>query len=510
MQEKYIQSRLNGNSTNSCKWEVIFFYSCCTLSAVVIFIEAFESFSYDIWVDEAFSLRMIEHSWFEIVQLTAMDVHPPLYYFILKLGVGITHNISGIPIIVCAKLVSVMPILILWIMNVLYIRPRYGKCVAGMFSLCITAAPNLTAYSVDIRMYGWGLLFVTATWQVAFSLYADGLGRKSLRGRLAALVAGTLLAAYTHYFALVSIAFAWLMLLVKWIRERKYLLLKRLVFAGVITFIGYLPWLFVLIQQIQNVKESYWIPQITLETIIQYVFFAFGNILWLIIFVVIIFVFLFDREIAALPKHILLWSISATVGTVSFGIIASATIRPVFVERYMVPTLGCLWFGLCLAWSKTKSRYLRIGIFAAILLLALENVGAFVSQENVARESTNALYQVLDFDTDAVYIVEDARARNVLAALTGQSCYQYGSEVDTLTRSVYENVDSISSIDEAANFIKSGKTVYFVDSPNEEEMIELEEFSSSGLDKDFIGGFFVENTVARQEINIYQLVLASS
>ena len=127
MQEKYIQSRLNGNSTNSCKWEVIFFYSCCTLSAVVIFIEAFESFSYDIWVDEAFSLRMIEHSWFEIVQLTAMDVHPPLYYFILKLGVGITHNISGIPIIVCAKLVSVMPILILWIMNVLYIRPRYGN-----------------------------------------------------------------------------------------------------------------------------------------------------------------------------------------------------------------------------------------------------------------------------------------------------------------------------------------------------------------------------------------------
>ena len=144
------------------------------------------------------------------------------------------------------------------------------------------------------------------------------------------------------------------------------------------------------------------------------------------------------------------------------------------------------------------------------MLLALENVGAFVSQENVARKSTNALYQVLDFDTDAVYIVEDARARNVLAALTGQLCYQYGSEVDTLTRSVYENVDSISSMDEAANFIKSGKTVYFVDSPNEEEMIELEEFSSSGLDKDFIGGFFVENTVARQEINIYQLVLASS
>lgn len=170
MQEKYIQSRLNGNLTNSCKWEVIFFYSCCTLSAVVIFIEAFESFSYDIWVDEAFSLRMIEHSWFEIVQLTAMDVHPPLYYFILKLGVGITHNISGIPIIVCAKLVSVMPILILWIMNVLYIRPRYGKCVAGMFSLCITAAPNLTAYSVDIRMYGWGLLFVTATWNMAGSV----------------------------------------------------------------------------------------------------------------------------------------------------------------------------------------------------------------------------------------------------------------------------------------------------------------------------------------------------
>lgn len=510
MQEKYIQSHLNDNLTNSRKWEAIFFYGCCALSVVVILIEAFEAFSYDIWVDEAFSLRMIEHSWFEIVQLTAMDVHPPLYYFILKLGVGITHNISGIPIIVCAKLVSVMPILLLWLLNVLYIRLRHGERVAGMFSLCITAAPNLTAYSVDIRMYGWGLLFVTATWQVAFSLYADESGRKTLRGRLVALVAGTLLAAYTHYFALVSIAFAWLMLLVKWTRERKYLLLKRLVLAGVITFIGYLPWLFVLIQQIQNVKESYWIPQITLETIIQYVFFAFGNILWLIIFVVTVFAFLFDREITTLQKRMLLWSLSATVGTVSFGVIASATIRPVFVERYMVPALGCLWLGLCLAWGKAKSRCIRAGTFAVILLLALGNVGTFVSQENAARESTNALYQALDFDADTVYIVEDARARNVLAALTGQSCYQYGSEVDTLTRSVYENVDSIFSIDEAVGFINSGKSVYFVDSPNEKELIESEEFSRSGLNKDFVGEFFIENTVARQKINIYQLTLASS
>lgn len=44
-----------------------------------------------IWADEAYTFAMIEHSFSEIWSITAADVHPPLYYFLLK----IFSNIFG-------------------------------------------------------------------------------------------------------------------------------------------------------------------------------------------------------------------------------------------------------------------------------------------------------------------------------------------------------------------------------------------------------------------------------
>src|SRR5574344_1146518 len=37
-----------------------------------------------IWFDEAFSEHITRHSFFDIARYTAVDVHPPLYYWALK------------------------------------------------------------------------------------------------------------------------------------------------------------------------------------------------------------------------------------------------------------------------------------------------------------------------------------------------------------------------------------------------------------------------------------------
>lgn len=42
-------------------------------------------FSNDIWYDELFTVGLAEHSYGELVRLTAADVHPPLYYCLVKL-----------------------------------------------------------------------------------------------------------------------------------------------------------------------------------------------------------------------------------------------------------------------------------------------------------------------------------------------------------------------------------------------------------------------------------------
>lgn len=44
------------------------------------------------WLDEFFSIEMVKLDWTEIPAATAADVHPPLYYFILKLFVTVFGN----------------------------------------------------------------------------------------------------------------------------------------------------------------------------------------------------------------------------------------------------------------------------------------------------------------------------------------------------------------------------------------------------------------------------------
>lgn len=47
------------------------------------------AFNNCIWLDEAFSMSMIKQSFWEMICNTAIDVHPPLYYIILKMIISV-------------------------------------------------------------------------------------------------------------------------------------------------------------------------------------------------------------------------------------------------------------------------------------------------------------------------------------------------------------------------------------------------------------------------------------
>ena len=89
------------------KREDIIVWGSFLLSLCVILCQIQGAFSYDLWVDEAFSIRMLEHSYGEMIALTAKDVHPPLYYIILKAGIGILNFCFAgrVPEIFCARLI---------------------------------------------------------------------------------------------------------------------------------------------------------------------------------------------------------------------------------------------------------------------------------------------------------------------------------------------------------------------------------------------------------------------
>ena len=106
------------------------------------------SFSIDIWYDELFTMEFVKRPLKEMLSLAAKDVHPPLYYMIVRLfavaadSLGILGDGAGqVPIEALAKLVSVLPFAVLLIYAATVIRKKFGLFAAGLFSFAIVSMP---------------------------------------------------------------------------------------------------------------------------------------------------------------------------------------------------------------------------------------------------------------------------------------------------------------------------------------------------------------------------------
>lgn len=474
-----------------------FYALCFLLSLFAILCQALQAFNYDLWVDEAFSLHLIQHSPMDVIRLTAMDVHPPLYYLILQAGITVLHLfVPQASVIVCAKLISVVPFLALWLIGLFWVRKQWNEAVAANFVLLLVGAPQLISYGVDIRMYGWGLLFVTAAYLSALRVHQAPTGART---PWIAFVAFSLAAAYTHYFSLIAVAIVYLLLLVEAIAFRREHL-KATLLACVVTALCYLPWLIVLLQQLAAVKESYWIGPITWDTIEEYRTFAFGKWpLFLLFLVVWILALVFQ------PKNrvALGWLVLCFVGTIFLGVLVSLVVRPVFVSRYMVPTLGCLWLAYSIGVGQMRHKLLTVGLTLVSVFLCVTSCLSFWRTEQDAKVNAAPLMQVLSQEENAIYILDEARARNVVSAMTSAPCYQYSGGVDSLTLQVYQNLTALED-PAALKTLAEQHTVYvFACSGSDGTMLPALQVTGWTITE--LGSFNVENTINRHPIVLYRL-----
>lgn len=368
-------------------------------------------FSSDIWYDELFTMGMVEHSYGELIGFTARDVHPPLYYCIGKFVLDLCKLIFPLAdSVIIIKIVSVMPYFLLLIYAVIFLRKRFGLFVSGGFMFCVLAMPQMSAYTVEMRMYGWALFFVTAAFFHAYEIMCAGesgiAGKYYMQNYVAILLYG-LAAAYIQYFACVAVAMVYLCLLV-WIilcyRKSRYQKshdgkndyvktrdkddfkgLRWWIGCVALSIAGYLPWFFVLISQITTIRDNYWILPLTWRSIGGCVKFlmkpAFQNerlnvvmaVALFGIYAALIVVYgysvwkghaendvgskadseLMGRTVDRTRCATFFYTISGCMvlfGLVLFGFVASIIIRPIFVYRYMLPAVGCFWlcFVLCL------------------------------------------------------------------------------------------------------------------------------------------------------------------
>lgn len=215
-------------------------------------------FHESLWFDESYSVAISEnYSFNEIWEIGGNDVHPVLYYWLLRIVGTLTGNS-----ILAFRLFSVLAVAILGIIGYTHIRKDFGEKAGLVFSLLAFFIPTNVIYAGEIRMYTWGMLFVTIMAIYAYRIYLDGSKYKNW----IIFAIFSLASAYTHYYGLMAAGIINLILLsifiVKAVKQKKWTgELTKFIIQAIIQIVLYLPWIVSLFLQMKQVESGFWIQK---------------------------------------------------------------------------------------------------------------------------------------------------------------------------------------------------------------------------------------------------------
>lgn len=231
-----------------------------------------------IWFDEAFSAYITKYNLSEITHYTALDVHPPLYYWLLK-GWTSLFGTSAIAFRSMSVFFGVITLILLFFL----IKKLFNRKTAALSVFLVAISPLFVRFGIEARMY----TVVTTIVLAATLMLWHGLRSHKLRDYA---IYGVLvyLGMLTHYFTAVIWLSHWVYRLIylriqdlKGQKLAKNYFSKEWVIAHVVAVGLYLPWVPTVISQFRTVSSGFWIPAVTPSTPSDYLselfFYLQGN-----------------------------------------------------------------------------------------------------------------------------------------------------------------------------------------------------------------------------------------
>lgn len=347
--------------------------TCLLLLVVAAFTVLYISliFNVNIWTDEAFTIQITRfNSYKGIIEQTALDVHPPFYYFIVEFLV----NIFGESLQVY-KSISIAAMLGTMLLMAFPIRRLFGMKVSLLSILWLNAIPSVMEYGVQVRSYAWLIFFMTAAGICAYQAYQEDKKRDWILLTLSCMAV-----CYIHTFAMIAAVFLYVILLVGIIfrmkgveKGRKKSWIVSFFLSGGCVAVSFIPWLFVLYHQTAERVDNYHYDPVTVKTVLNYFPEIFGEsipfmatmvgIVMILAFGVILMQKCTRDECIFISASFLIPILTCTV-----GVLVSVLLTPFFVSRYMACCLGLISIALAIALSKLKPTS---SIFLGLFLLTL-------------------------------------------------------------------------------------------------------------------------------------------
>jgi uncharacterized membrane protein len=219
-----------------------------------------------IWFDEAFSWRLIQFPFSEMIARAAQDVHPPLYYILLNAWATVFGSS-----IVALRSFSIACFLGVLIGAYLFASYAFQSKRAGWLSVFLLGLSGWAlSYAGEARMYTLGMaLTLFSSWALLVAVRKHSY----LWFVLYALFGLALV--LTHYYGFFTIA-AHACFVLGWLvsetRGRVGEILQEKVWWASITalgiiFLGFLPWAPAFLHQLSQVRQAYWVPELSWRSV---------------------------------------------------------------------------------------------------------------------------------------------------------------------------------------------------------------------------------------------------
>ncbi len=377
----------------------------------------------NVWMDEAFTASLVHTDLAGVITRSMADTLPPLYNIILKLMTDIFgYRVPAM------KITSVIPMILTLLAGATTVRKRLGIYASLLFMTLITFMPQMLYYGVEIRMYSMGFLFATLSGIWAYEIVCE----PSLKN-YAVFTVVSALAGYTHHFAFVTAAFAYLYLLLYCIFFDKKNIRKLFICLGG-TFVFYLPCLIVTLKQISRVSGYFSMPDVDLPTFIKYARYpytvgvTFASVLCLVLIGAALALFIYKTVYKKSHDRKYYYAIccfSVYYGVLIFGTVVSKIMTAnIFVDRYLVFSMGLLWLFAAIVLSDEKKIF-----FAALAATIVIGACTYVTEYRIEYENTA--------DEEIEFLRENLGEGDVLFCIGGheemENCIPFYTYLDDAT-----------------------------------------------------------------------------
>ena len=378
--------------------------------------------------DEAFSWRMVGYPWGDLLRRAVADVHPPLYYLLLKPWLALAGDAP-------AALRGLSVVFGVLVIPLVYALVREGQRFARRASddagqdawpalfaaLLVALHPTPVMASQNARMYSLSTALVILATLLLLRAMRRGRGWWAY-GIAAAAACGT------HYYAFFTVAaqVVGAALLIRRAGDsesfpRMKSVARGFALAGAVAALLYAAWLPALVGQVARVGANYWIPAVSwTRAAAAFATWASGlerEALGGAAVVIAAFTVLATLAAAWRADRVLLFLVvQAAVPWALSLALSIATPRSIFLPRYLVPVqvfLLAFWAVRVLQARAVWRRASLAALLVALSLFCLVRAKAQVPGEPLAEERAGAFLAQRYQDGDVI-LTDSPRASNRL------------------------------------------------------------------------------------------------